>query len=87
MISSLARGGAILDDADLTAAASEAADFIIAHMTAPNGNLYHTYRDGEASVSGLLTDYAFFVHGLIDLYQTTFDIRYQISGMGTAADR
>ena len=36
----------------------------------------HRYRDGEVSVKGFLEDYAFFIHGLIDLYEATFDPRY-----------
>jgi hypothetical protein len=36
----------------------------------------HRFRDGEAKVEGNLDDYAFFTQALIDLYETTFDIKY-----------
>jgi len=35
----------------------------------------HRYR-GEAAISAHLDDYAFFIWGLIDLYETVFDARY-----------
>ena len=38
--------------------------------------LYHRYAKGEAAIEGLLDDYAFLVHGLIRLYEATFQDRY-----------
>src|SRR6185312_10018321 len=34
------------------------------------------YREGDAAIGGMLDDYAFLTHGLLDLYETTFDFRY-----------
>ena len=38
--------------------------------------LYRVYREGRGSTPGLCDDYAFFIHGLIDLYEATFDDSY-----------
>ncbi len=40
------------------------------------GRLMHRYRDGEAAIDAFLEDYAFFTHGLMDLYEATFNPRY-----------
>lgn len=38
--------------------------------------LYRVYRAGRGPTPGLCDDYAFFIHGLIDLYEATFDDSY-----------
>lgn len=48
--------------------AEKAADFILSKMIDSNGRLLARYRDGDASFLGYLDDYAFMIHGLIELY-------------------
>ena len=70
MIGALARGGAILDDPELTDAAGKAASFIQKNLfDSETKKLQRRYRQGESGLSGQLDDYAFLVAGLIDLYQ------------------
>ncbi|MBI4972143.1 MAG: thioredoxin domain-containing protein, partial [Candidatus Omnitrophica bacterium] len=76
MISSLAYGARILGEARYLAAARKATDFILSKMKTKDGRLLHRYRDGEAVIPGFLEDYAFFIHGLVDLYEATFDAKY-----------
>ena len=76
MISALAKGGKILDDARYTDAAAGAADFLLARMRRGDGILLRRYRDGDAAIEGMLDDYAFFAQGLIDLYEATFRMEY-----------
>jgi len=76
MISSLAFGSRVLDEDRYREAAKKAADFILERMKRRDGRLLHRYREGDASVTGFLEDYAFFTHGLIDLYEATFEVRY-----------
>ncbi len=73
MVAALSRGGRILGDAVLTRAAVKAAKFLLETMRNEDGRLYHRYRDGEVAVSGQAADYAYFVFGLLELYQATFD--------------
>lgn len=57
--------------------AQKSADFILAKLYNENdGSLLHRFRDGEAKIEGTLEDYAFFVQGLIDLYESSFDEKY-----------
>ena len=81
MISALASGGRVLGNSLFTNAAKKAADFILANMTNEEGSLLHSYREGKTAIRGHLDDYAFFVQGLIDLYQTTFETRYLIEAL------
>jgi len=76
MISAIARGAAILDEPAYAEAARRAADFVLTTMRATDGGLLRRYREGEAAIGGMLDDYAFFVHGLIDLYEATFEFGY-----------
>jgi uncharacterized protein YyaL (SSP411 family) len=54
---------------------SRAADFILGHLIDGDA-LYHSYRNGARLKTELLEDYAYFVAGLIDLYQASFDEKY-----------
>ncbi|MCO8122182.1 DUF255 domain-containing protein [Stieleria sp. TO1_6] len=75
MIEGLAYAGRQLDQPQYTAAAQKAADFILDEMVI-DGKLQRTYRSGKASLDGYLTDYAFVISGLIQLYRATEQKRY-----------
>jgi uncharacterized protein YyaL (SSP411 family) len=74
MIAALALGARILNRPDYEAAARQAADFILLKMQDEKGGLYHRFRDGELAVEAHAGDYAFLIHGLLSLYQTSFDL-------------
>lgn len=76
MISSLAFGSRVLNEPSYREAAQKAADFLLEKMKQKDGRLMHRYRDGEVAITGFIEDYAFFTHGLYDLYEATFDPRY-----------
>ena len=62
----LAIAGRCLERPDLTAAAEEATDFIIAEMMR-DGRLLACWTDGRAGGEGFLDDYAFFIDALLEL--------------------
>lgn len=76
MIASLAYASRVLENTAALFMAEKAADFILSHMIDSDGKLLHSFMDGKASVPGMLEDYAFFIYGLIDLYQTDFKTTY-----------
>ncbi|VVB91735.1 Cellobiose 2-epimerase [uncultured archaeon] len=76
MIAALSKGAQVLNEPSYADAARKAADFILGNMRDPQGRLYHRYRDGEPAISAFLDDYAFFVWGLIELYEATFNESY-----------
>ncbi|KPJ59198.1 MAG: hypothetical protein AMJ46_12250 [Latescibacteria bacterium DG_63] len=76
MIAGLAFGSRVLEEHRYLEAAQDAADFVLEHLLRKDGRLLHTYRDGQARVLGTIEDYAFFVFGLFELYEASFDLRY-----------
>lgn len=82
MISSLALGGEILNEPRYIAASRKAADFILKMLKTNEGRLLHRFRDKAAEISGFLDDYAFFINGLLDLYEATFEPGYLKEAMG-----
>ncbi len=75
MISAFAKAAQVLEEPQYFEAARRAAGFVLGRMyDRAAGTLLRRFRDGEAAVSGFLDDYACFVQGLLDLYETDFDI-------------
>jgi uncharacterized protein len=76
MIHALAEVGVVLGRQDALDAAIAAADFILTHMSQPDGKLYRSYKDGRARFNAYLEDYAAFARALVVLYEATFDLRW-----------
>jgi uncharacterized protein YyaL (SSP411 family) len=76
MIHSLAECGVALERPDALAAATAAAEFILAQMSQPDGRLFRSWKDGRAKLNAYLEDYAALVRGLIALYEATFTLRW-----------
>ena len=66
----------MLDEPSYADAAKRAVAFILSSVRYSEGQLRHRYCDGEYAVTANLDDYAFFIHGLLELYETTFDVDY-----------
>lgn len=81
MIAALSRAAQVLEvpdepeSAKYARAARRAADFVLEKMREPDGRLLHRYKD-EAEIMANMDDYAFLVWGLIELYETIFDVKY-----------
>jgi uncharacterized protein YyaL (SSP411 family) len=74
MIAALARGFRVLGLPEYLAAARKAAAFVLERLCTENGTrLLRRYRDGEGAIKGKAEDYAFFIRGLLDLYQACFE--------------
>jgi uncharacterized protein YyaL (SSP411 family) len=76
MIAALAMGARILRKPEYAAAAEKAAQFILNDMRAGEKQLCHRFRDGELAINAQAGDYAFFIYGLISLYQAAFNLAY-----------
>ena len=77
MISALSQAGQVLDEPRYLAPAESAAGFVRANLYDPKqGKLRRRFRGGEADIDGFLDDYAFFIQGLLDLYESSFDVQW-----------
>ncbi len=77
MISAFAKASHILQEPRYAEAARHAAQFVAAVLYDPRTKtLYRRYRDGETKFEAQLDDFTFFIQGLIDLYEATFDIEW-----------
>ena len=86
MIDALAYGYEVLGEDQYLVAASKAAQFILDTLRKPDGELCHTYTAGVIKQDVYLDDYAFFVKGLLGLYQATGDGKW-LNSARTLTDR
>jgi uncharacterized protein YyaL (SSP411 family) len=75
-LAAFAEAGAAFGRPDLVEAARAAAGFVLDRMRDGNGRLLHAYKDGRASVLGMLEDYAYLADGLFALWEATFEPRW-----------
>jgi len=77
MISAFARGYQVLGDERYRNAAQASAQFIFTHLyDHDRRRLKRRYRDGEANHEAYLDDYVYLTHGLLDLYEAGFAVRW-----------
>ena len=77
MISAFARAAQVLDEPRYFAAARTAAEFIESRMfDARTGVLRRRFRNGHVDIEAVLEDYAFLIQGLLDLYETSFEVKW-----------
>jgi uncharacterized protein YyaL (SSP411 family) len=82
MIAALSLAARAFDEPAYAERAARAATFVTGTMAAPDGGLYHRYREGSAAVAGMVDDYAFVAWGLIELYEATFDVAWLERALG-----
>jgi len=77
MISAFARGAQVLGDTNYLESATRAAEFVRDKLyDAKTHTLRRSYRGGPAEIGGFAEDYAFYIQGLLDLYEASFDVKW-----------
>ena len=76
MIAAFAKAGDVFNSNDYIQQAEKSAQFILKNLTDNNGRLLKRYRNGNAGIDAHLDDYAFFIWGLLELYEATFNVTY-----------
>jgi uncharacterized protein YyaL (SSP411 family) len=73
MLASFAEAGVVLDRSDYLEVARKNARFVLDNLR-NDKLLLRTYKDGQAKLNAYLEDYAFFIEGLIALFEATGDM-------------
>ena len=72
MVAALAKAYRVLGEKRYLRAAESTRMFLRTRLTAPDGTLYHCWREGEAAADGQLDDYAYYCWALLELYAANF---------------
>ncbi len=75
-IAAFAKAGRIFGRLDYVKQAQKACTFIHDNLTHADGDLCVRWCDGEAAFDGQLDDYAFYCCALLELYESTFSVKY-----------
>ena len=77
MISAFARGAQVLGDPRLSRGGDAGGGFVRTNLyDAKAHTLLRSYRGGRGEVGGFADDYAFYIQGLLDLYEASFDVQW-----------
>ena len=82
MIAAYALAGRALGEPEYSAVARRAADHLLTRLRKEDGSLYKLSRLGVAAGDGLFEDYAYATWGLLELFETTQEVRW----LGAAID-
>ncbi len=76
MISALSKAAQVFEKNEYYAAAEKAVHFIFEKLVNEEGRLLHRFKDDESGIFANADDYAFFISGLLDFYETGFNSSY-----------
>jgi uncharacterized protein YyaL (SSP411 family) len=74
MLAAFAEAAAIFNRSDYLQIARSNAQFVLENLL-QDGLLLRTYKDGRAKLNAYLEDYAFFIDGLLTLFETSGDLQ------------
>jgi uncharacterized protein YyaL (SSP411 family) len=76
MIAALAIAARVFEQSSFLKLSENCAEFITQRLFNEEGELLHRFREGEASIKGMLDDYSFLIWGLLEIYETNFNIKF-----------
>ncbi len=76
MIAALGKAYKVLEDIRYLEYAKKTVNFIFDNLIDKDGRLFARYRDEESRHKAYLDDYAFLCFGLIELYESSFDVTF-----------
>lgn len=76
MLRGMAMGYQLTGKPEYLTSSKKSADFVLTTLSQENGLLLRTYRAGKSHLNAYLEDYAYFIAGLIALYEASFEARW-----------
>jgi uncharacterized protein len=85
MIAALSRAAVVFEKPEWLTLARDAFAFVVKHMTAPGGRLWHSARGGKSKAPATASDYANMTWAALRLYQATGEAQYLDQAKGWTA--
>ena len=85
-IAAFSKAAAAFGEKRYSDAARGSIEFIMRNLFR-EGRLLHRYREGEAGIMASVDDYAFFVWGLLEYYESVFDEKYLALAISLCRDQ
>jgi uncharacterized protein len=76
MIDAFAIAARVFPERGYAESAARAASFLLERLARPDGGLWRTHRAGKSHLFAYLEDYAYFIQGLVSLYEVSGDERF-----------
>lgn len=77
MLETMAKAHQVLGDAIYLDSAHRCAEFVQKFLKKPSSeSLYHSFQDGRPCFNACLDDYAYFINGLLSLFESQFDSKW-----------
>ncbi len=76
MVTALCDAHEVFGRAEWLDSARRCMEHLLAHCRRPDGGLWHSWKNGKATINGYLEDHASVIEALIALYQVTFEERW-----------
>ena len=76
MIAALAKGAIVFNSPKYLNAAEKAVEFVNKELMTGKNRLKKRFRDGKSGLHGHIDDYAFFIGGLLELYEANFNAKH-----------
>jgi uncharacterized protein YyaL (SSP411 family) len=84
MVTGLCDAHAVFGRDEWLASARRAMEHLLTHCRRPDGGLWHSWKEGRASINGYLEDHAFLIEALLALYGVTFEERWLTEALAQA---
>ena len=85
-IAAFSKAAAAFGEKRYSDAARGSIEFITRNLVR-DGRLLHRYREGEAGITASVDDYAFFIWGLLEYYESVFDEKYLALAVSLCRDQ
>ena len=85
-IAAFSKAAAAFGEKRYSDAARGAIEFVTRNLVR-DGRLLHRYREGEAGIAASVDDYAFFIWGLLEYYESVFDEKYLALAISLCRDQ
>lgn len=85
-IAAFSKAAAAFREKRYSDAARGSIEFIMQNLVR-DGRLLHRYREGEAGIMASVDDYAFFIWGLLEYYESVFDEKYLALAISLCRDQ